>query len=363
MSPLLLRLDQELRLAKDARGLAEIRTKQAGYYARTGDFVSAKSIVTDLRKEFGDGHSGRVTVWIMISEALIYHFENLNPVALDRITRAQFLSRLMNDQQLEALSSAWRANIEFDHSKFSEMFLSLRNALDKAVSTNSDALARISNIICKTAILCGADDLAKAHFKFGREHALREGDQAGIEAIQHNKAAFRVSRIRSMNCLGDIDPREVKEARVEIETAKSLQNLAGITALASYIDLCNARLLIIEGRLHEAIDRLKEIKNRDPYPAGSLSPEVLILEIAYCYAALGDFDDALRSLEGQNFEHLTQLDSDELLIVRWMQFKLAAKDQRFGDPESSKVLFDDAVSEYKEFVKRLQNGLSDLPSL
>ena len=360
MSPLLLRLDQELRVAKDARSRAELKTKQAGYYARIGDFVGAKSIITELRREFGDGHNGRITVCIMISEALIHHYENLSSNALDRITRAQFISRLMSDSQLEAISSAWRAHIEFDNSKFDEMFVSLRCAIDKAIPTNYDALARVSNIICKVAILCGATDIAKEYFKIGREHALKEGDQAGIEAIQHNKAAFRLSRIRSMRCLGDIDAREVMEVRVEIETARSLQNLTGITALASYIDLCHARLLIMEGRFQEAIDRLSEIKDRGPYPVGSFDPEVIDMEISYCYGLMGDFENALSSFERNKLEHLKRLDPDERLVVRWMQLQLALKDHRFGGVDASKTAFDSSVVEYIELMKKLQENINEL---
>ena len=360
MSPLLLRLDQKLRVSKDARSRAELKTKQAGYYARIGNFVAAKSIITELRREFGDGHNGRITVCIMISEALIHHYENLSSNALDRIIRAQFISRLINDSQLEAISSAWRAHIEFDSSKFEEMFVSLRCAIDKVSPSNYDALARVSNIICKVAILCGATDIAKEYFKIGREHALREGDQAGIEAIQHNKAAFRLSRIRSMRCLGDIDAREVIEVRVEIETARSLQNLVRVTALASYIDLCHARLLIMEDRFQEAVDCLIEIKDHGPYPVGSFAPEVIDMEVSYCYGVMGNLDKALLLFERNKLEHLKLLDPDERLVVRWMQLQLALKDYRFGDIDASKAAFDSSVIEYIELMKKLQKNINGL---
>ncbi len=361
MSRFLTRLDMEWKLQTNDFSRAEIRARQAGYFARIGNFDQAMAIVAELRKQFGDGHSGRVTIWIMISEALIHHYNNLDLIALDRVMRAQFLSHLMQDSQLDAIASAWRAHIEFDHSKFNEMFVSLCRAIRAADENNTDALSRVSNVVCKAALLCGESSLAKSQFLLGREYALRDGDQAGVEALQHNKAAFRLSRIRSSRCFGDIDVAEIKETRVEIETAKSLQNLTGISALSSYIELCQARLLLVEGRFKDAIDRLKGIKGSGPFPVGSFNPEIIELEIAYCHSSLGEFDEAEKVLDGREFLNIGELDPDEQMVVRWTQLQLSIQNTRFGSVDTFQHLFQSTVDVYKELMTSLKSNLNNLP--
>lgn len=360
MSRFLSRLDMEWKLSTDNLERAEIRARQAGYLARVGEFDKSKAIVGELRKEFGDGRSGRVTVWIIISEALIHHYEKLDLIALDRVTRAQLLSRMMRDKRLEAIASAWRAHIEFDHSKFDEMFVSLQSAIRCAEEGNNDALSRIANIVCKTAMLCGETQLAQSQFLIGREYALRDGDQAGVEALQHNRASFRLARIRSAKCFGEVEANEIRETRVEIETARSLQNLAGVTALSSYIDLCHARLLVVEGRFVEAIDRLNDLKGVGPFPAESFHYANLDLEIAYCYCATGKLDQAFGILGGQEFVDIDALDVDEQLVIRWIQLQLSKQDSRFGPVDDYRKLLESTVIEYIKLMTKLRGRLGEL---
>lgn len=360
MSPFLQRLSQELKSARTVHEQGEIQARRAGYLARTGDFEGAKSSILDLRKIFGDGHDGIISIWIIISEALILHFEKVDPSALDRIMRAQLLSKMIGDKKLEAVSSAWKAHIEFEHSKFDAMFESLRAAIAAAKPEDSDAHARISNILCKTATLCGYAEVAKSQFQSGRRYALSEGDQASIEALQHNKAAFRLARIRSMSCIEEIERGELEEVRIEISTAKSLQNLTGIKALSNYIELCQARLLIIEGRFPEAVEALQSTRDVGPFPPGSVTPELIDLDISYCLALMGDVDKALQVIKAVDLSKLPGIDVDEKLVVRWLQMRLATIDSRFGNLREADVNFNEAVDGYNAFISQLQQGMDSL---
>jgi len=362
MSPFLMRLDHEWKNAGTVQERGEIDARRAGYLARIGSFEGAKTLVLELRKVFGTGRDGRVTIWIMVAEALIYHFEKIDPVALDRITRAQLLSRMINDHQLEAISSAWKAHIEFESSQFEQMFGSLRIAVTRAQQDNYEAHSRISNIIFKVAVWCGREEVAKIHFRNGREYALKIGDQAGIEALQHNRAAFRLARIRASNCLEQVGAGEFEQLRVEIETARSLQNLTGVKALSSYIDLCHARLLLLQGKYVEAVEALSYVRDSGPFPAGGVSPQLLDLDISYCLCAMDRLDEAQAFFKSSQDADILKIDPDERLVARWMQLQLARKSSLFGVLSTSTDLFDEAVLEYKKLMNSLQVGLDALDS-
>jgi tetratricopeptide (TPR) repeat protein len=359
MSPYLVRLDNEFRLAQNENARAEVEAKRAAYLSRTGDFSGAREIVRKLRVDYRDGHAVRVTILIMIAEALTHHFESLSRVGLDRIVRAEFLSRMIKDRQLEAITSAWRAHIEFENSMFIEMFTSLESAHEQATICDcNEALARVANIACKVALLCGESALAKKQFLIGRERALAVGDQASIEALQHNKAAFRLSRLRSNMCFGVVHAAEIKETKVEIASARSLQQLTRITALSVYIDLCESHLLMVEGRWSDAMNALTLIRGAGPFPAGTFSVGLVDLEISFCLASMGRYDEALRLYGEIEGVELNALDADERLFVSWLQLRLAEQDERFGTLSAAKSKFQDSASEYHSMIEVLKNGLN-----
>ncbi len=358
MSPFLVRLEKEFHLAKDDNARAEINAKRAGYFARTGDFSAAKEIIATLRTVYADGHAVRITILIMIAEALIHHYETLNSAGLDRIVRAQFLSRAIKDCPLEAVASAWRAHIEFENSKFLDVFESLEVAHKLAVSCdNNEALTRVANIACKIALLCGEVRFAQAQFLIGRERALIDGDQASIEALQHNKAAFRLSRLRSNMCFGSIDPIELRETGIEIATARSLQRLTRIKALPTFIDLCQANILMVEARFLDAIEALNSLRSAGPFPAGTFSTELIDLELSFCLATLGRFDEAMKIFRNIDVVKLDSLDADERLFVRWLELGLVKLSDRFGTLGIAENRFQEAAIEYRHMIETLSVGL------
>jgi len=104
MSQLLDRLDCALKLAVDDVKYAEIQAKKACYLARVGMFSESREIVQHLRRKFGDWRSGQITAWIMLAEGLLYLYEKLSPLAIDRVTRSQLLGLATNDRTIVALS-------------------------------------------------------------------------------------------------------------------------------------------------------------------------------------------------------------------------------------------------------------------
>lgn len=358
MALILERLQRELNAATSAVDRGEIVAQQAAYRARIGHFDEAKGLILELRKLFGDGHSGPVTVWIMLAEALVHHYGELNPQALDRIVRAQFLSGLMRHRLLSALTAAWRAEIEFEASKFKESFVSIESALSIAEATDHAALSRVYNIACKIAFLTGDRAIAQRCFVNGRSHALKEGDQASIEAFQYNRAAFRLSRLRSEICLGNDTTSELREVRTEIVSAKSLQYLTQIKALSTYIELAEARLLMLERRFGEAAEMLSKLKNSGPFPRGTLSDGVLDLEICYCLAQAGDMEKSLRLYSISQPIAVATLDPDETLAIRWMQRDLSKADEKYhSEWFDADAKFQESVYGYEEMIKTLETDL------
>lgn len=336
MSPLLDRLFRQLGETTDPVERAEIVARISSNLARVGNFDEAKKRVTELRLQFGDGSSGRIMVWIMLAEGLIYHYENLSPSALDRIARAQLLGRSMGYDAFVSIASAWKAHIEFELSRFDSMVESLSLAKAKLRNSDHDAQTRVAIVLCNCYLICGNQRQAQRWFMRGRDHALENGDQASVEAMLYNKAAFGLAWIRAARCCEGLDGVDLSLVRQEIKSARNLQDLTRVAALQNHIHLWNARLCILDGEYQNAIEQLSTIRDKSPFATHNFSQAFIDFEISFCLLSLGKTNEALDLYRKIDMSSLAALDIDELLVATWMQYRMCHVNDGFGS--ASEVL-------------------------
>ena len=340
MSQLLLRIDERLHVETDPIQRAELIARQAGYMARVGGFTDARAKIAELRKVFSDGRSGRVTAFIMLAEGLVLHYEKLGTSAADRIARAQLLGQAMSDREVIAIASAWRAHLEFEDSKFELAARSIRLALQNAEAEDHATRARCAIVLFNAFALCGKRKESQYWFLTGRDHALKLGDQASLDALLHSKAVFGVAWLRSQTCKGNVDSALMTMARAEISSARNLQNLTRVEAHANYINLCDARLQIMEGNFQSAKDLLMLIRNDGPYPSGHFSQSLIDLEIAYCDCRLNRMEAAVEVFNSVLPGSLDSLDVDDRLVAAWMTLELAKVSVRSALVDDAKKQLD-----------------------
>ena len=353
MSQLLLRIDERLLVETDPNQRAELIARQAGYMARVGRFAEARAKIAELRQVFADGRSGRVTAFIMLAEGLVQHYEQLGSSASDRIARAQLLGQAMKDREVVAITSAWRAHLEFEESKFELAARSIRLALQTAESDDHATHARCAIVLFNAFALCGKSKASQYWFLNGRDHALKLGDQASLDALLHSKAVFGVAWLRSQTCKGNVDAALMTMARAEISSARNLQSLTRVEAHADYINLCDARLQIMEGNFQSAKDLLMLIRNDGPYPSGHFSQALIDLEIAYCDCRLNRIQAAVEVFAQMLPGSLDSLDVDDRLVAAWMTFELAKLDARSSIADDAKRQLKSAIGEYDAFLECL----------
>ena len=355
MSSFLVRMDERLLVEADPVNRGELVARQAGYLARIGRFAESRAKIGELRQVFGDGRSGRVTAFIMLAEGLILHYEQLGSGATDRIARAQLLGEAMKDREIVALASAWRAHLHFEISKFELAVRAIRLTFQNAEPHDHAARVRCAVVLFNAFAICGMRKQSQYWFMDGRDHALRDGDQASIDALLHSRAAFGVAWLRAQNCKGIEDAVAMSVVRAEVASARNLQALTRVESHSTYIDLCDARLQIMEGHFQSAKDLLMRIRNAGPYPGGHFSQGLVELEIAYCEAKINRLDTALAGFAAMPQGELESLDVDDRLVAAWMLLELAKIDDRFGSTKEFKDQFQKLLIEYDSFVDMLRN--------
>lgn len=356
MAQLLIRIDKQLSEEMEPVGRAIILARKAIYLSRIGRFDEVRSIIAELRAHYGAGESARVTAWIMLLEGVFFLYENISPAAFDRVHRAQFLSLAINDRELISITSAWKAHLEFENSNFTGMVGALKVAIDNSTEDDKDAVARLSMVLADALFLCGDRTLAQSWFMRSRRHAIDAGDQATIEALLYNRAAFSTAWLRCERCFARDEPSDVSLIRLEVASARNFQTMTNITAFGHLISLCDARLLIIESEFERAIAALELVRNSGPFASYNFDQDIVDLEISYCQLMLGRNEQAFSTFNKMRGNDLSGLDLDDRLVVAWLRSVMSRLDGRFGDSEVETGRFEVLRDEYTSF----RNGLQKL---
>lgn len=346
MAQFLIRLETRLSTEAEPVERAVLFAKKAIYLARTGCFEEARSIIAELRNNFGAGQNAKVTVWIMLLEGVCFLYEKLSPLAFDRVHRAQFLSLAINDRALISLTSAWKAHLEFEQSSFIGMAESLKISIDNATEDDKDSNARLSMVLADALFLCGDRKAAQNWFMRSRRYAIDAGDQATIEALLYNRAAFSTAWLRCERCFSRGNPSDLSLVRLEVASARNFQAMTNITAFGHLIALCDARLLILEFEFDEAIIALESVRNSGPFASYNFDQDLVDLEITYCLIMLGRTDNALNSFNLIRGHDLSGLDLDDRLVVAWLKSEMSAVDVRFGSHAVEVAHLDALKEEY-----------------
>jgi tetratricopeptide (TPR) repeat protein len=341
MSRYLSRLEAAVRAASEPVERAELSARMACALARLGRLQEARAIVAELRRHFGDGRSGRVTVWAMLAEGLIDCYGEISPVALDRITRAQVLSRAFGFRSVFALASAWKAHIEFEMSNFDAMGESIETAIRGSTKDDLDARARIAILLSCALALCGDLNQSGRWFMRGREYALLVGDDTSIEALQYNRAVMGLARLRTEVCMREVSELELRRVRLEFETSRNLQSLTRVDTFLGQMQICDARLHVLEGRFDRAVDIFRRARDEAVSANPHFNRAYLDLEIAYCLFKLGAVQEARAVHEPIAGEYFGGLDIDEQLVAAWMRARMIEEDPEWGDrPEAAQRLLE-----------------------
>lgn len=329
MSQMLARLGRRLEIATTALEQQELGARLAIGLARVGRFAEAEKHILSMRSSKGVAQGSAGTLWVMLAEGIMQLYESIGFGAIDRISRAHALGMALGYRPVAGLASAWKAHIEFEESNFQAMATSLKLAMENELDADLDAKTRVAIVLANAFSYSGDFFHANKWFQIGHEAAVINGDQASIEALQYNRAAFRLAWLRAKRCVGSITQEELRAVRTEMGSAKGLQQLLRVEAYVNHLHLSDARLLVLEGNFEDAVLALQRIKPLHPFAKNNFSEQLIDVEIAYCLASAGELEAALALYRPLSEASLDSLDADDRLVALWMQHRMSEIDNRF----------------------------------
>lgn len=327
-SPLVQRLIGEIETSTDASLRACRMAEVACYWARVGEFDEAQRIRKELRQEYGDGRSLQVSVLIMVLEALLLFFQDLDPAARDRLARANLLSVASRDGRLTALTAAWLAHIDFNLNRFESMSASLAAALTALEGDDGTVECRASLVLGDAHLFCGDRACSQRWYERARIAAVRLGDQAAVAAITYNRAALTVARLRFSGIEVAATPLEIAGARAEVKSAINYQAVARIRSLDHLLQSAHIGALMLEGGFKDAAELIPALLASKSVPKESGEAMLLKADLALSLAELGEAEQAKLALDSVGLEPVEKLSADDGALIYASMSKAAL---RLGD--------------------------------
>jgi hypothetical protein len=291
-APFVERTIQKIEAESDRLTRSLMRAELACYWARVGEFEQAEKLRADLRSEFGDGKSPRVSIMIMCLEGLLLYFRDLGNGAKDRLDRARLLSGAMQDSALVAFTSAWQAHIAFNRYDFDQMATAADACFASVSERDLGALSRITLVMGDLFAYLRERPISQAWYSAARDFALKLGDHATLGAITYNRAALRVFETRLQAIAIKPSDEDLDLLDAEVRSAINYQALAELRSLDHLLGSAQVGSLVLRGQFASGLLSANTLLAANVVQTNSPQHALLLADAAHCSAALGHVDAA-----------------------------------------------------------------------
>ena len=352
-SPLVQRLITNIDRCQDTEGRACYVAELACYWARVGEFEEAERLRTELRRDFGDCRSVRVSVLIMCIESLLMYFRELSPLARSRMAAANVLSTAASDSRLTTLTSAWMAHIDFNLNRFETMVTAIAACLSTIDADDGTADCRVSLVLGDAFLFVRALSPSDAWYARARTAASRVGDHAAIGALTYNRAALHLAaaRIKSLN--QPLPTQEVNLMLAEVQSAINYQSIARLRSLDHLLQTLSVGALLLQERFGEALLKIREVLQLADVPPDSAQRALLQADLALALASTGQTAIALQVIESLLDRKIDSFGADDRGVI-WSSIHRASLVCGVTDKLPRYVSeIDAAIAQHNETVARL----------
>lgn len=314
-SPLVERLRRAIQQDADLELRAIHKAELACYWARVGEFDLVDEIRTELRRDFGRGDSVRVSILIMCVESMLGYFRELSAESRDRMARAKFLSSLVRDGRLIALTSAWLAHIDFNQNRFDSMAAAARDCLDAIELADLAAMCRVSLVLGDAFLYCQQRGPSQAWYSRAHAAATESGDHAAIGALTYNRAALNVANARLTSIAQPLVEDDVKLLSGEVSSAISYQRMTELRSLEHLLSAAEVGVCLLQRKFAQAVEIAEHAMESGQVPMSSAEGLLLRADRAVGLASLGRLSEAEEVINELDANQLTEVAPDDLALV------------------------------------------------
>jgi hypothetical protein len=268
-------------LAKD-----EAIAKSAVALAQLGRLSEAGEVIGNLRRKYSLGQAVRVSIRLMILEAVVWYYTDRRRSSLDRATRALALAKSAKLSELAAESAVWVSHLSFNFEKYDLLRESLHIVFKDFEQLDETTRARACLVIADSNQFLGYSDRASAWYGLARIFARKTTDRTILTAIEFNRVAMAISRLRVERFLSTYEVWKGRKSWLDDLMSIERMHLGlGVNSLSELLCLCEALAHQLENNFDQAAVSLIKIRSAGAAEICGLSNRSLDLEISWCLAA------------------------------------------------------------------------------
>ena len=306
--------------------------KKASYLARHSLANEAKAIIKCLRDR-NKTYDPRLTGWIMLSEGLINHFENLdNQGSKGKFARSLTMGQVAKDRELTSASAAWLANSEYALGELKSSIEHLRTSIELSMPTDGDIRGRASLLLGDMLYWCGKPDLARYWYRESRKHAVRDGDIAMQNIILFNTANYAVWDLTLRDCKTPLVSNDWRLVSLEVASARNLNSALRINNLPSLIPTMEAELKLVQRNWKESEKLFYETLPQLAGEGLQRAVSKMFAQRAWCRANLRDMNGASSDIADALLQISDCEDVDDLFVLH---SRVSKASELIGDSDVS----------------------------
>lgn len=281
------RLDGEIAAvaAMPARA-AVLQAQRAILWLRHGREAEAREELDRLHARALVHPRIELAAWLHLAEGLWAYFSAFGGDARDRVRRARVMAAAADLPSLQALADAWLAQMDFVGRDIDGLITHARDALAVLQPTDHAATYRVATALASAWSLAAGEAAAAPWYGWARQHAIAEGDDAGLAALLYNQTQMRALRIRHAALAGE--PGETPAALLGIESIGHYDDAVGGSARADLTPLLRGQLLTVQGDFAEAATLLQAQLPAAMAAGLARLGGSLLADLAWCWANTGD---------------------------------------------------------------------------
>ncbi|MCE4557283.1 hypothetical protein [Pelomonas cellulosilytica] len=281
------RLDGEIAAvgAMPARA-AVLQVQRAILWLRHGREAEAREELDRLHARTLVHPRIELAAWLHLAEGLMAYFVGFGGGARDRVRRAQVMARAAGLRSLQALADAWLAQMDFVGRDIDGLICHAQASLAALKPDDHGAAYRVATALASAWSMAAGEAAAQPWWALARQHAVAEGDDAGLAALLYNQSQQRALRIRHAALSGE--PGEAPAALLSVESIDRYDDAVGGSARGDLTPLLRAQLLAVQGDHAEAASLLEA-----QLPAALATGLArlgcsLLADLAWCWANTGE---------------------------------------------------------------------------
>lgn len=304
MSVTLDRLRERVATATDEKSRFYALTRLAIELAQLGRAQEARDVIGALRASATIGGSGLLAIYLVLIDGICSYYDGLQLISLDRLNRAHALSVASGDRRLVGEAGVWLALASYSFDKLDSLERSLVSAAKCADVLETSTAARLSAVLADLWQLVGSTTDSATWYMHSRRLARKDQDDAVLVAIEFNRLAAGLTRLKFEEFLGyDGLASDSRAWDLEIASVEALHRAYRSDALGHLLVLCNARRKYFAGDAAGSISLLGRLHGEQRWSEVGLDLHALRAELAWCKVLAGE----LTVVTGADFPSMDEI--------------------------------------------------------